>query len=753
MKKYNPRIHYNLGVLASLGVFVLLLEFTHAFLYEAPYPGFYFNPTQGRIHEFYGEAGERDTLREGDQLFSVGGITWDEYLRNRTIQFFDNYDQGDTVEIVVLRGEDKIPVPWVIPGRTTEEFMARLINAWWLGYIFWIFGVGTQLFIRPRDTRWRLLVALNEITGFWLVLGNISSLRVWDSSILLRAVTWLAVPVYLNLHWIFPKPLKRIPAWGWAIFYLLCIGLAVGEILQLFHGGLYFIGVLIMFGGSIVLLILHSRNPSERGSVRLLLISLLMALLPVIGVGISGLTGSIPEISIFGLLALTLMPAAYFVIISRQQLGGMEVRANRIFSIFAFLTILATLILLLFGMASSTDVQFESPFLTVIVTGLATVVVSILVFPAFEAFTNQRILGIKLPYQHLPSTYSSRIVTSASMLDLLNLLEEDVFPSLLVRQYAFIQITGETYEKLLVKGIAAEDIPAGDDLAGLVILSGRYRPPEEGLPHPWIRLVLSLKAGNETIGLWLLGRRDPDDDYHAAEIPIFQSLADQTAIAMSNILQAERLRSMYQLDIDRREEERKRLALGLHDSVLNQLAALRMNVEESSLTPSFQQAYEEVVQRLREIVSGLRPPMLNYGLKLALEELAQELTEQSGDQAEVTLDLQADEVRYPANIELHLFRIVQESCENALRHAKAAHVRITARLESHAVAIRIEDDGVGFVMGERLELDDLLINKHFGLAGILERANLVGAKIEIKSGLNMGTRVQVTWNDAPQDAG
>lgn len=48
-------------------------------------------------------------------------------------------------------------------------------------------------------------------------------------------------------------------------------------------------------------------------------------------------------------------------------------------------------------------------------------------------------------------------------------------------------------------------------------------------------------------------------------------------------------------------------------------------------------------------------------------------------------------------------------------------------------------------MGERLELDDLLIHKHFGLAGIVERARLIGAKAHIASGLKTGTRIQVTW--------
>jgi signal transduction histidine kinase len=92
-----------------------------------------------------------------------------------------------------------------------------------------------------------------------------------------------------------------------------------------------------------------------------------------------------------------------------------------------------------------------------------------------------------------------------------------------------------------------------------------------------------------------------------------QSLANQTAIAVSNILQAESLRALYEADIDRHELERQRLALELHDSVLNEMAAMLMGTNLSSLPPSFQSTYQAVVQRLREIVSDLRPPMLSCG--------------------------------------------------------------------------------------------------------------------------------------------
>jgi signal transduction histidine kinase len=138
--------------------------------------------------------------------------------------------------------------------------------------------------------------------------------------------------------------------------------------------------------------------------------------------------------------------------------------------------------------------------------------------------------------------------------------------------------------------------------------------------------------------------------------------------------------------------------------------------------------------------------MLNYGLKLALEELAESLMERNGDSVKIMADIQAGEERYPQNMEQHLYRIVQESCENALRHAKAGKITISGQLDAQKISLRIEDDGIGFDMGEHLELDNLIANNHFGLAGIIERASLIGAKADIVSGLQTGTRIQITWS-------
>jgi signal transduction histidine kinase len=88
---------------------------------------------------------------------------------------------------------------------------------------------------------------------------------------------------------------------------------------------------------------------------------------------------------------------------------------------------------------------------------------------------------------------------------------------------------------------------------------------------------------------------------------------------------------------------------------------------------------------------------------------------------------------------------VQEACENSLRYAQAKKLLIFGRFYEKQIEIRVQDDGIGFDSDVSLKLDDMLAHKHFGLVGMFERANLIGADIRIHSQPDQGTRIQVIW--------
>ena len=291
-----------------------------------------------------------------------------------------------------------------------------------------------------------------------------------------------------------------------------------------------------------------------------------------------------------------------------------------------------------------------------------------------------------------------------------------------------------------------EQVPSARDLSRLSALKDDLPgDTHNARPYPWVRLVLPLKVGNDVLGLWLLGRRDPDDFYSQRELPMLQSLANQTAITLSNVIQTERLHAAYQDGIKRSEEARKNMALELHDGVLNKMAALMMMLDDRSITLEFQRSYNELTAEVRDMVKDLRPTMLNYGLKLAIEGYTDTLAERSDGKVRFSVDLKAVNDRYSADVEQHVFRILEESTMNALRHAHPTQVTISGKLETELIEINIEDNGSGFNPNEKMDLNALQAGNHFGMSGIFECAELIGAEIKIESEPSKGTRLQIYW--------
>jgi signal transduction histidine kinase len=263
-------------------------------------------------------------------------------------------------------------------------------------------------------------------------------------------------------------------------------------------------------------------------------------------------------------------------------------------------------------------------------------------------------------------------------------------------------------------------------------------------------MIFPLNVENRMIGICLLGRRDPDDYYSPSEITPLRALMDQTALALLNIEQAENLRTLYQINIDQQEAEQLRLARILHDEVLGQMALLAQYADPAQMDPKFNLAYQTSVDYIRDIIAGLRPATLNYGLHVALEELVFEYTAKAAVLASdpvFTFDIPANPIRYPGDVELHLYRIVQQALKNAQIHAHAKVITLEGSLESDAIRLCVRDDGVGFPPNTNMEIAGLLASKHYGLAGMHERAAIIGATLHIDSSPGSGTGVSIVWSN------
>lgn len=588
------------------------------------------------------------------------------------------------------------------------------------------------------------------LTAIWLITGNISAWQVWHSAIVMRMAIWMCVPVYLHLHWVFPSSFRKLPGWLLWGGYFLAFGFALAEWLQLWDRNLYFLGFLLAVVGTIVLLTWHFiRQPQQRQNIGLLMTAAGVAFLPAIVLSVLGLMGAYPRIGAIGLLALPALPGAYFYAAYRRQLGDLELRANRLISVYLFLTLLGTLFFVLISLFSA---WYQPPFAAILIfIGLtvAIALLSIFVFPMFNRFIELKILGMPLTPTKLIDTYSAQIATSLDTDNLVHLLRDEILASLLVRESALLQLTNQS--KVLPvywDGVDRDQIPSAVELTAIVSQTRSYPRLDEQIISTsgttWIRLAFPLDVEDQVMGVWLLGGRDPDDFYAQSEITVLRTLAYQIALALVNIAQAERLRAIFKANIERVEEERTALARALHDEVLTQLAILATQRDTQASSFIRDEEYQAITDRIRRMISGLRPAMLTYGLSAALDELVDDLCERAEDGLIFEVDIQSSTVRYHPRVEEHLYRIIQQVCENAMQHADASAIRIFGQLEPDIV-LTIEDNGVGFPNQAWPDIRELLAQKHYGLVGLLERAEIIGAQVQIDSRYQKGTRVFITW--------
>src|SRR5579859_7845411 len=199
------------------------------------------------------------------------------------------------------------------------------------------------------------------------------------------------------------------------------------------------------------------------------------------------------------------------------------------------------------------------------------------------------------------------------------------------------------------------------------------------------------------------------------------------------------------------DEERRRIARELHDSVGQMLAALGMNLSAvrndidhlartaATLTDS-ESLVQEMVTEVRTISHLLHPPLLDEaGLSSALRWYVNGFAQRSG--IKVDLDLPDDFRRLPAEMETAIFRVVQESLTNIHRHSDSQMAKIVLRHHKGEVLVEVEDHGKG-IPQDKLELMASAGTPGVGIRGMRERLRQLGGTLKIESGPS-GTIVTV----------
>ena len=197
--------------------------------------------------------------------------------------------------------------------------------------------------------------------------------------------------------------------------------------------------------------------------------------------------------------------------------------------------------------------------------------------------------------------------------------------------------------------------------------------------------------------------------------------------------------------IDGQEIERQRLSRELHDSLGQQILAIKLRLENAvhadadkakEIISSTMELFTLTAKEIRSISNNLMPAVLSeFGLETALKNLTRELASNLKIEVQFVSDLSWEKLN--SKIETYIFRICQEAFNNIAKYAKATKVRVVILIEDELLILQIEDNGLGFV------LDEAHLAKGNGLSNIKVRSQLLNGKCKFITEPNKGTHLQI----------
>lgn len=205
--------------------------------------------------------------------------------------------------------------------------------------------------------------------------------------------------------------------------------------------------------------------------------------------------------------------------------------------------------------------------------------------------------------------------------------------------------------------------------------------------------------------------------------------------------------------LETQEMDRNRISRDLHDSTVQSLTSLGHKLEFCSKLvekdpirvklelQSMLDLNKEIINDMREIIYDLRPMSLNnIGLISTIEAYCLHLRRYNN--LDVVLKVEGEEKKLTSIVSVTLYRIIQEACNNAVRHSKAKNISIRIAYLNQNIELDIEDNGIGFHIEDEKKnsLDEL---HGFGLSTMRERARLLSGSFSIESKPGAGTKVKV----------
>ena len=235
---------------------------------------------------------------------------------------------------------------------------------------------------------------------------------------------------------------------------------------------------------------------------------------------------------------------------------------------------------------------------------------------------------------------------------------------------------------------------------------------------------------------------DPPAVYGAIESEYLESFSSIFALTLDNARWFARLRTLGA------EAERSRIARELHDRIAQSLAYIAFELERMETLPGekrteladLREVVRGVVQELRETIYQLRTAVTEDG---DIAGLVAEYLERFAERTGVTTTLSSEvTARLAPRTEQEIWRIIQEALNNVSKHADASSVQVVLRIGGDGARVEISDDGRGFDPGN-------VDGEHYGIIGMRERAEAIGAQLSVSSRGGAGTTVRIEVSSDP----
>lgn len=400
--------------------------------------------------------------------------------------------------------------------------------------------------------------------------------------------------------------------------------------------------------------------------------------------------------------------------------------------------------------------------------------------PAAVAIHNARLYAAEQRARQVAETLNSASVALARSLEIDEVLNSllDYTARLVTYDYGCVLLLDDEF-RLTVRALKErsndekpqlvlnEQIEVWDDpFLNLAVTSKNTLLIADTAAHPdWINgrrwnrvrswLAIPMINNEKTVGLVVFTRSAPEP-FSQEHVNLAEAIVAQAAVAAQNAWLFEQVRSgherlqtLYRRLVDVQENERRYIAAELHDDTSQALAAtmirLRLLEQDPDLPESVRvqikkvkEVIDKVLENLHRLAVNLRPATLDLlGLVATIEQLINEFKDHSDLDIHFKTSGICAETRLPSELEITIYRIVQEALNNVARHAHTSNVDVILELRDNKVVAVVEDDGVGY------DPDNAGASGHLGLIGMQERAEIAGGSIHIESEPGKGTTVVV----------